>query len=60
MVQLGLSRTKFEQLDLTSPQEWENKTLTSAVKTYLRNLPEPLMTFRLHSEFMNAASELWS
>ncbi|XP_043224068.1 rho GTPase-activating protein 26-like isoform X1 [Amphibalanus amphitrite] len=55
LVQLGLSRTKFEQVDLASPQEWENKTLTSAVKTYLRNLPEPLMTFRLHSEFMNAA-----
>lgn len=33
----------------------ELKTVTSALKNYLRNLPEPLMSFRLHSAFINAA-----
>ena len=38
--------------------EWESKTITSAAKTFLRNLPEPLMTFRMHSSFIAAASKL--
>lgn len=33
----------------------ELKTVTSSLKNYLRNLPEPLMSFRLHSAFINAA-----
>lgn len=33
----------------------ELKNVTSALKNYLRNLPEPLMTFRLHSGFISAA-----
>jgi hypothetical protein len=39
------------------PFEFESKTLTSAVKTFFRNLPEPIMTFKLHSMFIAAASK---
>ncbi|XP_037087857.1 rho GTPase-activating protein 26-like, partial [Pollicipes pollicipes] len=55
LVQLGLSRHKLDKLPLDNVVEWETKTLTSAIKTFLRSLPEPLMTFRLHHEFINAA-----
>lgn len=37
--------------------EWESKTLTSALKAYLRQLPEPLLTRRLHRAFLAAASQ---
>ncbi|XP_043556742.1 rho GTPase-activating protein 10 [Chiloscyllium plagiosum] len=39
-------------LDLHNSLEWETKTITSALKQYLRNLPEPLMTYKLHGEFI--------
>ena len=29
--------------------------ITSAVKTFLRNLPEPIMTYKMHSKFIAAA-----
>ncbi|XP_034024373.1 rho GTPase-activating protein 42 isoform X2 [Thalassophryne amazonica] len=35
-------------------QMWDNKTITSGLKNYLRCLSEPLMTFRLHKEFIMA------
>ncbi|XP_053316669.1 rho GTPase-activating protein 10 [Spea bombifrons] len=35
--------------------EWEVKTITSALKLYLRSLPEPLMTYELHEQFINPA-----
>ncbi|KAM4708388.1 rho GTPase-activating protein 10 isoform 2-T2 [Discoglossus pictus] len=35
--------------------EWEVKTITSALKQYLRSLPEPLMTYELHEQFINPA-----
>ncbi|XP_008186455.1 rho GTPase-activating protein 26 isoform X1 [Acyrthosiphon pisum] len=37
--------------------EWETKTITSALKLYLRNLPEPLMTFKHHNAFISAAKQ---
>lgn len=37
--------------------EWETKTITSALKLFLRNLPEPLMTFKYHNAFISAASK---
>nr|XP_030125609.3 rho GTPase-activating protein 42 isoform X1 [Taeniopygia guttata] len=33
---------------------WDNKTITSGLKNYLRCLSEPLMTFRLHKDFIVA------
>jgi hypothetical protein len=52
----GLDPKKMEKLALDDALEWENKTVTSALKTYFRNLPEPLMTYRLHNSFLDAAS----
>jgi len=54
LLTMGLDRRKSEQLSLEDNIEWETKTVTSAVKTFLRNLPEPLMTFNLHSRFIEA------
>ncbi|KAM4810262.1 rho GTPase-activating protein 10 [Rhinophrynus dorsalis] len=42
-------------VDLDSTGEWEVKTITSALKQYLRSLPEPLMTYELHDQFINPA-----
>ncbi|CAI2348326.1 unnamed protein product [Caenorhabditis sp. 36 PRJEB53466] len=57
LMTLGLDRRKASEkggLNLRD-EEWETKTISSAVKTFLRNLPEPLMTFELHNVFINAA-----
>lgn len=56
---MGLDRRKNEKLNLEDTQEWESKTITSALKTYLRNLQEPLMTFKYHNSFISAASKLF-
>ncbi|GIY05684.1 rho GTPase-activating protein 26 [Caerostris extrusa] len=55
LAQMALDRRKTEKVNLDDTDEWEIKTITSALKNYFRNLPEPLMTFRLHSAFINAA-----
>ncbi|XP_023818289.1 rho GTPase-activating protein 42 [Oryzias latipes] len=34
---------------------WDNKTITSALKDYFRCLAEPLLTYRLHKDFVRAA-----
>ncbi|CAH1159775.1 unnamed protein product [Phaedon cochleariae] len=52
LLNMGLDRRKSEKLSLEDPLEWETKTITSALKTYLRNLPEPLMTYRYHNGFI--------
>ncbi|XP_072158935.1 rho GTPase-activating protein 26 isoform X2 [Bemisia tabaci] len=57
LLAMGLDRRKLEKLSLEDPFEWESKTITSALKTYLRNLPEPLMTFRYHNAFITAAKQ---
>ncbi|KAG7332849.1 hypothetical protein KOW79_002984 [Hemibagrus wyckioides] len=36
------------------PEIWDNKTITSGLKNYLRGLIEPLMTYRLHEDFIAA------
>lgn len=43
--------------DFSDPVEWETKTITSALKNYLRNLSEPLMTYDLHPSIIEAASK---
>uniref|UniRef100_A0A9L0TB73 Oligophrenin 1 n=1 Tax=Equus caballus TaxID=9796 RepID=A0A9L0TB73_HORSE len=35
--------------------DWDIKTITSSLKFYLRNLSEPVMTYRLHKELVSAA-----
>uniref|UniRef100_A0A3Q1I9Z5 Rho GTPase-activating protein 42 n=1 Tax=Anabas testudineus TaxID=64144 RepID=A0A3Q1I9Z5_ANATE len=36
------------------PEMWDNKTITSGLKNYLRCLSDPLMTFKLHKDFIMA------
>ncbi|VDN52990.1 unnamed protein product [Dracunculus medinensis] len=56
LLQSGLDKRKIiRKASTIDDVEWEIKTVSSAVKTYLRNLPEPLMTFDLHNNFLNAA-----
>lgn len=43
--------------NFSDPVEWETKTITSALKNYLRNLSEPLMTYQLHPNIIEAASK---
>lgn len=58
LLTMGLDRRKADKLVALDDQiEWENKTITSSLKTYLRNLSEPLMTFRYHSGFIAAAKQ---
>ncbi|XP_006613814.1 rho GTPase-activating protein 26 isoform X2 [Apis dorsata] len=57
LLAMGLDRRKLEKLNLDNRFEWESKTITSALKTYLRTLSEPLMTFRYYNSFISAAKQ---
>ncbi|XP_033632382.1 LOW QUALITY PROTEIN: rho GTPase-activating protein 26-like [Asterias rubens] len=50
-------KRKPQNVNLSDSGEWEIKTITSALKNYFRNLPEPLMSFRLHDQFIAAAKQ---
>ncbi|XP_045778732.1 rho GTPase-activating protein Graf isoform X2 [Maniola jurtina] len=52
LVALGRARSLPATLE---PADWESKTLTSALKAYLRALPDPLLTRALHHAFLHAA-----
>ncbi|MCJ8730216.1 hypothetical protein PDJAM_G00181670 [Pangasius djambal] len=43
---------KSSEVDLATCEDWDVKTITSALKQYLRSLPEPLMTYALYMEFI--------
>lgn len=45
LLTMGLDRRKADQLNLDDNIEWETKTVTSAVKTFLRNLPGSNLTY---------------
>lgn len=57
LLAMGLDRRKLEKLNMDDRFEWESKTITSALKTYLRTLSEPLMTFRHYNSFISAAKQ---
>ncbi|KAK2817200.1 hypothetical protein Q5P01_025391 [Channa striata] len=46
---------KSIEMDLSASEDWDVKTITSALKLYLRSLPEPLMTYGLYKEFISPA-----
>uniref|UniRef100_A0A1A8J6C1 Rho GTPase-activating protein 10 n=1 Tax=Nothobranchius kuhntae TaxID=321403 RepID=A0A1A8J6C1_NOTKU len=46
---------KSNEVDLSTSEDWDIKTITSALKLYLRSLPEPLMTYGLYKEFISLA-----
>ena len=60
LLSAGLDKKRSEKINFDEPLEWETKTITSAAKTYLRNLPEPLMTFKMHTSFIAAASKFFN
>ena len=39
LMTMGLDRRRCDNLNLEDNIEWETKTVTSAIKTFLRNLP---------------------
>ncbi|XP_052891745.1 rho GTPase-activating protein Graf isoform X1 [Anopheles moucheti] len=65
LLQMGLDRKKSQKDRLSFFNDehmghndiMESKTIASALKQYLRNLNEPLMTFRLHHAFITAAKQ---
>lgn len=65
LIGLGMDRQKTEKERLQFFYEeqasdlLETKTIASALKHYLRNLNEPLMTYRYHNGFIAAASEFF-
>ncbi|XP_053187277.1 rho GTPase-activating protein 10 isoform X1 [Scomber japonicus] len=46
---------KSNEIDLSTSEDWDVKTITSALKLYMRSLPEPLMTYGLYKEFIGPA-----
>lgn len=55
-----VERGKLDSLNLQDEFEWDTKTLASAVKGYFsKQLGEPLLTFDLHIQFVETASELY-
>nr|CAB3222848.1 rho GTPase-activating protein 26 [Phallusia mammillata] len=55
LLQQALDKDLCDSVDYTNDSDWEINTLTSALKSAFRNLPDPLMTFDLHRDFINAA-----
>ncbi|XP_036379607.1 rho GTPase-activating protein 26-like [Megalops cyprinoides] len=51
---LAMDPKTCADVELDSP-EWEIKTITSALKHYLRMLPAPLMTYQFQRSFIKAA-----
>ncbi|RMC13676.1 hypothetical protein DUI87_08753 [Hirundo rustica rustica] len=52
LLSLLMDSKTCNEVDLENSVDWEVKTITSAMKQYLRSLPEPLMTYELHGEFI--------
>ncbi|NWQ70428.1 RHG10 protein, partial [Neopipo cinnamomea] len=52
LLSLLMDAKTCNEVDLENSVDWEIKTITSAMKQYLRSLPEPLMTYELHGEFI--------
>uniref|UniRef100_A0A7M4ENA7 Rho GTPase activating protein 10 n=1 Tax=Crocodylus porosus TaxID=8502 RepID=A0A7M4ENA7_CROPO len=52
LLNLLMDAKTCSEVDLENSVEWEVKTITSAMKQYLRSLPEPLMTYELHGKFI--------
>uniref|UniRef100_A0A8C9XZS0 Rho GTPase activating protein 10 n=1 Tax=Sander lucioperca TaxID=283035 RepID=A0A8C9XZS0_SANLU len=46
---------KSNEVDMSTSEDWDVKTITSALKLYLRSLPEPLMTYGLYKDFISLA-----
>uniref|UniRef100_A0A665UKA6 Rho GTPase-activating protein 26 n=1 Tax=Echeneis naucrates TaxID=173247 RepID=A0A665UKA6_ECHNA len=54
LLSLAMDPKTCADVELENP-EWEIKTITSAIKHYLRMLPAPLMTYQYQRSFIKAA-----
>ncbi|XP_072517542.1 rho GTPase-activating protein 26-like isoform X2 [Salminus brasiliensis] len=54
LLSLTMDPKTFADVELDN-SEWEIKTITSAIKHYLRMLPAPLMTYQYQRSFIKAA-----
>ncbi|XP_015777163.1 PREDICTED: rho GTPase-activating protein 10-like [Acropora digitifera] len=53
-----IERKKVSTINLADNDcEFEVKTITSALKQYLRNMPEPLFTYDYHEQFLDAVKK---
>ncbi|KAL3087163.1 hypothetical protein niasHS_005402 [Heterodera schachtii] len=57
LMQLALDPSKKSDKFISTvfASDWEIKTISSAVKTFLRSLKEPLLTYHLHQCFITSA-----
>ncbi|MEQ2262460.1 Rho GTPase-activating protein 26, partial [Xenotaenia resolanae] len=56
LLSLAMDPKTCADVELDNP-EWEIKTITSAIKHYLRVLPAPLMTYQYQRSFIKAARD---
>ena len=47
--------TDASEVDIYDPR-WDHNTFAGALKLFLRELPEPLLTYDLYSGFVSASS----
>ncbi|XP_036407049.1 rho GTPase-activating protein 10 [Megalops cyprinoides] len=52
LLSIMIDEKTCNEVDLAASDDWDIKTITSALKLYLRSLPEPLMTYGLYKEFI--------
>uniref|UniRef100_A0A8C9VI28 Rho GTPase-activating protein 26 n=1 Tax=Scleropages formosus TaxID=113540 RepID=A0A8C9VI28_SCLFO len=55
LLSLAMDPKTSADVELDSSSEWEIKTITSALKYYVRMLPAPLMTYQFQRSFIKAA-----
>ena len=58
LVKDAVEKNRTNSINFNDEFEWDTKTIASAVKGYLgKYLGEPVLTFRLHADLIEAASE---
>lgn len=58
MITQLFERGDYDSFDLRDSDQFNDIcSVTSVLKTYFRSLPNPLLTFDLHEQFVIAASE---
>lgn len=54
----AMDKNRLDHIDLQDVFEWDTKTIASSIKSYLsKYLGEPLLTFDLHSQFVDSGSK---
>ncbi|XP_018611737.1 rho GTPase-activating protein 10-like isoform X2 [Scleropages formosus] len=52
LLNMMINEKTCNDVDLFTSEDWDIKTITSALKLFLRSLPEPLMTHKLYKDFL--------